>query len=59
MHLLKQERAMDRQVVVDKVLDQIKDDVLDNDFTAIEELLKDVPLEQLIGYLPEGTISQQ
>lgn len=47
---------MDRYVVMEKVINQIILDVVDGDMTAIEELLKDVPTDQLIGYLPEGTI---
>jgi hypothetical protein len=42
------------QELIDRVLDQIRCDVQDEDFTAIEELLKSVPEENLKGYLPEG-----
>jgi hypothetical protein len=57
MHLLRQERVMvDREVVIDLVLNQIQTDIEGGDLTAIEELLTFVPLENLIGYLPEGTI---
>jgi hypothetical protein len=42
------------QEVIDRVLDQIRCDVEDQDYTAIEELIKDLPAEQLKGYLPEG-----
>jgi len=53
------DRFVDSVDLMNTVLNQIKQDVLDEDMTAIEELLKDVPVEQLIGYLPEGTISKQ
>lgn len=34
-----------------EVLQQIADDVDDNDFTAIEELLQDIPEDKLRSYL--------
>jgi hypothetical protein len=37
----------------DEVLNQIAQDISNSDFTAIEELLKFVPRENLIAYLPE------
>ena len=39
--------------LIDKVLEQIKADVINGDVTAIEELLKNVPIEILKSYLPE------
>jgi hypothetical protein len=39
----------------DEVLNQIAEDIGNSDFTAIEELLKFVPRENLIAYLPEET----
>ena len=39
--------------LIDKVLEQIKEDVIYGDVTAIEELLKQVPIEILKSYLPE------
>ena len=36
----------------DKVLEQIKQDVADGDLSAIDELLKFVPKENLEAYLP-------
>ena len=39
--------------LIDKVLEQIKEDVINGDVTAIEELLKQVPNEILKSYLPE------
>lgn len=43
----------DKQELIDKVLETIKADVINGDVTAIEELLKQVPLESLKSYLPE------
>lgn len=37
---------------IEKVLEQIKIDVKNNNMQAIEELLKFLPLENLINYLP-------
>jgi hypothetical protein len=37
----------------DEVINQIAQDISNSDFTAIEELLKFVPRENLIAYLPE------
>ena len=37
-----------------KVVEQIKDDASNEDYTAIEDLLKDIPKERLIGFLKEG-----
>ena len=39
--------------LIDKALVQIKEDVINGDVTAIEELLKQVPIESLKSYLPE------
>ena len=39
--------------LIDKVLEQIKEDVINGDVTAIEELLKNVPIEIIKSYLPE------
>lgn len=41
--------------LVELVIEQIKEDVENQDFTAIESLLFHVPKDILIGYLPEGT----
>jgi hypothetical protein len=37
----------------DKVLEQLKRDISCNDYTAIEELLRDVPEENLLAFLAE------
>jgi len=42
-----------KQEIVDKVLEEIKKDVADGDMTAIEELLKFLPIKNLKDYLPE------
>ena len=39
--------------LIDRVLDQIVEDVNTGDLTAIEEMLKLVPTEVLVNYLPE------
>tara|TARA_R100000030_G_scaffold86728_2_gene70218 strand:- start:583 stop:720 length:138 start_codon:yes stop_codon:yes gene_type:complete len=36
-----------------KVVDQIKEDANSGDYTAIEDLLKDIPKEKLKGFLTE------
>ncbi len=43
----------EREVLLDQVLDQIKKDVEAGDFTAIYELLLELPDETLVSYLPE------
>ena len=39
--------------LIDKVLDQIIDDVSKGDHTAIAELIKDIPSEKLKSFLSE------
>ena len=39
--------------LIDKVLEQIQEDVNNGDLTAIEELIKPLPEEQLQGFLSE------
>ena len=41
------------QELIDAVIEQIKTDVRGKDMTAIEELLCALPVEKLIGFLPE------
>ena len=43
----------ERELLLDWVLEQIKKDVDAGDFTAIYEMLLDLPDETLIAYLPE------
>ena len=44
---------VDRQDLIDQVLYQIVRDVNSGDVTAIEELIKFVPDDRLIAFLPE------
>ena len=39
--------------VIDQVIDQIKEDIVNGDVTAIYEMLHHLPSEVLIAYLPE------
>lgn len=41
------------QLLIERVLEQIKSDLAMGDVEAIEELLSFVPKENLIGFLPE------
>lgn len=41
------------QELVDRVIEEIKRDIENQDVTALDELLKFVPVEYLKGYLPE------
>ena len=45
-----------RSEVIDKVLIQIQNDLEAGDLTGVEELLTFVPLENLIGFLPEDKV---
>jgi len=47
------------QQIIDDVLNQILQDVKDFDLTAIEELIKRIPDEALMAYLPEATEQTQ
>jgi hypothetical protein len=40
--------------LIDTVIEQIKEDIRNGDYTAIEELLSVLPKTKLIGFLPEG-----
>ena len=42
-----------KQRIVDQCIEQIKQDLKYGDETAIDELLKFVPDEKLIGFLPD------
>ena len=41
------------QALVDRVIEEIKNNILAGDLTAIDELLKFIPKENLIAFLPE------
>lgn len=43
-----------RARLIDAVLEQIKTDVEVGDFTAIEELIANLPADVLMNYLPEN-----
>jgi hypothetical protein len=42
--------------LIDMVIDQIKQDIAEDDMSALAELLTFVPPENLRGYLPENQI---
>jgi len=44
------------QEMIDQVIEQLKLDVVNNDWTVIEELLSFVPVEFLKGFLPEEQV---
>ena len=46
------------QSVINAVLDQIRLDVANGDMTAIEELIQNLPLDILQGFLPEVITDQ-
>jgi len=41
------------QELIDEVLFQIKVDIAEGDLTALDEMLKAMPVQQLVSYLPE------
>jgi hypothetical protein len=43
-----------RQRLIDAALEQIKSDVQREDMTAIEELIRELPTDTLINFLPEN-----
>ena len=45
-----------KQILVDAVIKEIKNDVASGDVTALDELLKFCPIENLVGYLHETII---
>lgn len=51
--ILTEMQENNKQFIIDKVLEEIKNDVRDGDLTAIDELLKYVPIKNLKSYLPE------
>ena len=46
------------QRLIDTVIDQIKEDVGAGDFTAIDEMLKNIDQKDLRAYLPEATVTR-
>lgn len=45
---------MSRDQILELVFEQLKEDVSNSDFTAIESLLSVIPDDYLLAYLPEG-----
>lgn len=43
----------EREVLLDQVVDQIREDIENGDFTAIYELIMELPDKTLLAYLPE------
>ena len=50
---------MDKEQLINRVIEQIKAEVHENDFTAIEGLLDCLTTEQLEAYLPEDYMTEQ
>ena len=48
-----------KQQLLDLVLEQIKTDVANEDLTAIEELIRFVPEERLVSFLPDEAFEEQ
>ena len=46
----------ENQKLIDQVIDQIKSDAANNDWTVIEDLLSFVPVELLKGFLSEALV---
>ena len=44
-------------VLLKKIVGQIKEDADNQDYTAIEDLLNDVPIKKLIGFLSEEKLN--
>lgn len=42
-----------REQLLDRVFDQLQEDMRNGDFTAVEELLSNLPDDVLKAYLPE------
>tara|TARA_R110000822_G_scaffold46568_2_gene123782 strand:+ start:302 stop:517 length:216 start_codon:yes stop_codon:yes gene_type:complete len=47
-----------KQNLLNLVIEQIKVDIRDNYFEALEEILINIPNENLLGYLPEEVSNQ-
>jgi hypothetical protein len=53
--LILEKSMSDLQILIEAVIEQMKQDIAEGDVTAIEELLMRVPSPVLKGYLPEET----
>jgi hypothetical protein len=49
----KEEKSSKKQILIDRVIEQIKKDVAEGDVTALDELLRFIPTKYLKGFLPE------
>lgn len=43
----------EKEILIDQVIAQIENDILENDLTAVSELLSFLPKKYLISFLPE------
>lgn len=50
---IKELNSSDKQILVETVIEQIRDDLLSQDETAIEVLLNNINCENLISFLSE------
>ena len=47
-----------KESLVNEAIEQLKSDIAVDDVTAIDELLRSVPNEDLIGFLAEGDVKK-
>jgi len=52
-YLCTTQKHLTMQETIDKVIAQIQKDISEGDLTALEELLKSIPVKNLEAYLPE------
>ena len=45
-----------KQILIDTVINEIKNDIASGDLTALDELLTFCPIENLVGYLSDTII---
>ena len=43
----------EKEILIDEVISQIENDILENDLTAVSELLSPIPKRYLLAFLPE------
>jgi hypothetical protein len=56
MKNFRERAAKENQKLINVVIENIKRDILSGDLTAVAELIKRVPREALLGYLPEAVL---
>lgn len=56
MKKFRERAAKENQKLINVVIENIKRDILSGDLTAVAELLKRVPREAILGYLPEAVL---